>query len=237
MSDEQEDIGLSMTINDELRLCRMTGDDEDDVVGDAEELFGRRVSEELFDRRAAEELYGRTTADPLPVDDIDAPNTGGTIQGDADADDGSSSRPNRPSTSVCWEDFEKLTKKINGKDVRYGTRCLHCRKEYSVYSRFGTGHLLCHQESYPKKREKCHMAQSHITFNKDGTIRNWEYSAEVAHVYLVRLLARLDLPLRLGETKVWEDYIKTSHNPRYTTVSKQTIARDLLSTSMKSVIV
>ena len=30
MSDEQEDIGLSMTINDELRLCGMTGDDEDD---------------------------------------------------------------------------------------------------------------------------------------------------------------------------------------------------------------
>ena len=64
MSDEQEDIGLSMTINDELRLCGMTGDDEDDVFGDAEELFGRRV---------AEELYGRTAAFPLPVDDTDAP--------------------------------------------------------------------------------------------------------------------------------------------------------------------
>ena len=47
MSDEQEDIGLSMTINDELRLCGMTGDDEDDIVGDAEELFGRRAAEEL----------------------------------------------------------------------------------------------------------------------------------------------------------------------------------------------
>jgi hypothetical protein len=32
MSDEQEDIGHSMTINDELRLCGMTGDDEDDVL-------------------------------------------------------------------------------------------------------------------------------------------------------------------------------------------------------------
>ncbi|CAD6264536.1 unnamed protein product [Miscanthus lutarioriparius] len=89
MSDEQEDIGLSMTINDELRLCGMTGDDEDDVAGDAEELFGRR---------AAEELYGHTAADPLPVDGTDAPNTGGTIQDAAAVDDGSSSRPNRPST-------------------------------------------------------------------------------------------------------------------------------------------
>ena len=56
MSDEQEDIGLSMTINDELRLCGMTGDDEDDIVGDAKELFGRR---------AAEELNGGTATHPL----------------------------------------------------------------------------------------------------------------------------------------------------------------------------
>ena len=146
MSDEQEDIGLSMTINDELRLCGMTGDDEDDVIGDAEELFGRR---------AAEELNGGTAGNPLPVDDGDGPNA---VQGDAQAqaagDDGSSSKPNRPSTSVCWEDFEKLIKKVNDKDVRYGARCLHCHKEYSAYSRFGTGHLLRHQDYCPKKREK-----------------------------------------------------------------------------------
>ena len=70
MLDEQEDIGLSMTINDELRLCGMTGDDEDDVAGDAEELFGHR---------ATEELYGRTAADPLPIDDTDTANTGGAV--------------------------------------------------------------------------------------------------------------------------------------------------------------
>ena len=32
MSDEQEDISHSMTINDDLRLYGMTGDDEDDVL-------------------------------------------------------------------------------------------------------------------------------------------------------------------------------------------------------------
>jgi len=65
MSDEQEDIGLSMTINDELRLCGMTGDDEDDIVGDAEEHFGRR---------AVEELNGGTATHPLPIDNADGPN-------------------------------------------------------------------------------------------------------------------------------------------------------------------
>jgi hypothetical protein len=42
------------------------------------------------------------------------------------------------------------------------------------------------------------------------------------------LLARLDLPLILGETEAWEEYIKTAHNPRYKTVSRQTTTRDLL---------
>jgi hypothetical protein len=72
------------------------------------------------------------------------------------------------------------------------------------------------------------LSQSHITFNKDGTARNWEYSAEVARVQLVRLLARLDLPLILGETEAWEEYIKTAHNPMYKIVSRQTTTRDLL---------
>jgi hypothetical protein len=45
------------------------------------------------------------------------------------------------------------------------------------------------------------LAQSHITFTNDDTIRNLEYSAEVAHVQLICLLARLDLPLILGENE------------------------------------
>jgi hypothetical protein len=80
---------------------------------------------------------------------------------------------------------------VNGHQVRYGARCIHCGKEYSAYSKCGTGTLLHHQEACPKKCEKSRLSQSHITFNKDGTARNWEYSAEVARVQLVRLLARL----------------------------------------------
>jgi hypothetical protein len=72
------------------------------------------------------------------------------------------------------------------------------------------------------------LSQSHITFTKDGTVRNWEYFVELARVKLVRLLARLDLFLIHGETKAWEEYIKTTHNPRYKTVSRQTTTRDLL---------
>jgi hypothetical protein len=74
MSDEKEDISHSMIVNDELRLCGMAGDDEDDVAGDAEELFGRA---------AAKELLGHTTTDPLPIDETDDLHTDPPVQGDA----------------------------------------------------------------------------------------------------------------------------------------------------------
>jgi hypothetical protein len=45
---------------------------------------------------------------------------------------------------------------------------------------------------------------------------------------LCRLIVRLDLPLGIGETHAWEDYIARAHNPRFTEVSRQTTTRDLL---------
>ena len=41
------------------------------------------------------------------------------------------------------------------------------------------------------------------------------------------MIARLDLPLGIGESHAWEDYIVLAHNPRFTKVSRQTTTRDL----------
>jgi hypothetical protein len=41
------------------------------------------------------------------------------------------------------------------------------------------------------------------------------------------LIARLDLPLGVGETEAWEEYIICAHNPRFTKVSRQTTTKDL----------
>jgi hypothetical protein len=45
MSDDKvEEIGHSMTENDELRLFGMNRDDEEDLVGDVEALLGRSAA-------------------------------------------------------------------------------------------------------------------------------------------------------------------------------------------------
>ncbi|KAG2540813.1 hypothetical protein PVAP13_9NG583414 [Panicum virgatum] len=58
-------------------------------------------------------------------------------------------------------------------------------------------------------------------------MHNWDYKPVVARFELCRLIARLDLPLGIGETQAWEEYIVRAHNPRFVKVSRQTTTRDL----------
>ena len=117
---------------------------------------------------------------------------------------------------------------MNGKKVRYGAKCIHCSKEYSALSSGGTGHLTQHRDKCPRRREKTRMSQSQISFNPDGSMRNWEYCPIVARTQLVRLLARLDVPISLGESYAFEEYIRTAHNPKFVSVSRQITTRDML---------
>jgi len=72
------------------------------------------------------------------------------------------------------------------------------------------------------------MSQSQISFNPDGSMRNWDYCPQVAHTQLVRLIARLDVvPISLGESDVFEEYVKTAHNSKFARVSRQTTTRDI----------
>jgi hypothetical protein len=70
------------------------------------------------------------------------------------------------------------------------------------------------------------MAESQLKFNPDGSVRTWNYSLDIAHTQLCRLIARLDLPLCIGETDAFEEYITTTHNSRFYHVSRQTTTRD-----------
>jgi len=206
---DDETVELGVTENEERRLCGMAGDDdEDDLREDRDALFGPGAD------------------DPINVDD-DGPVV--PACGGAPPPDGNSAKRSRPSTSPVWDDFEKLFKTTaDGKTVRYGARCLHCSKIYSGFSSGGTGHLSRHIASCVKRREKTRMSQSQISFNPDGSMRTWDYCPLVARTQLVRLFARLDVPISMGESEAFEEFIKTAHNPKYARVSRQTTARDIV---------
>jgi hypothetical protein len=50
-------------------------------------------------------------------------------------------------------------------------------------------------------------------------VHNWDYKSDVARSELYRLIAKLDLPLGIGETDAWEEYIVRAHNLRFVKVS------------------
>jgi hypothetical protein len=58
-------------------------------------------------------------------------------------------------------------------------------------------------------------------------MHNWEYSPLVARTELVRLIARLDIPISLGDLDAFVEYITNAHNPKYKSVSRQTTTRDI----------
>ena len=197
-----DDETLEVGSNQERQLWGLAGDDdEDDLRKDVAELFGRNVQAPIV-------------LEPCDDQAMDEEENNG--------------KRSRPSTSVVWLDFKKLFIIENGKKVRYGAKCIHCSKEYSGHSSGGTGHLTRHRDKCPRRHEKTRMSQSQIFFNPDGSMRNWEYCPIVARTQLVRLLARLDVPISLGESYAFEEYIRTAHNPKFVSVSRQTTTRDML---------
>jgi len=122
-----DDDDKGHTINDDLRMMGLEGDDEDGMEEDWEELFGLRGNVEVI------------MPPPPPVAGACA---GCAAAGAApDTVSHAGEKRGRPCTSKVWDEYEKLFKEVNGKTVGYGAKCHHCKSILSGYSSSGTGHL------------------------------------------------------------------------------------------------
>jgi hypothetical protein len=125
------------------------------------------------------------------VVDVDGDGGGGA---DSTNTHGTSSAGKR--TSPVWVDFEE----IKENDIRIAAICKMYGKRYSARSAAGTGHFLRHQTSCKKGHDHVRRVQSklRLALNPDG-LHNLKYDPAVARTELCRLIARLDLPLGIGE--------------------------------------
>lgn len=186
-------------------------EDDDDLGDDAAALLGIDVGDN----------------DVIDVDgevgDGDAPTVTPQATGVGSTDThGTSTAAAGGKKSAVWNHFVE----IKEGELRVAAICKLCRKKLSARSSAGTGHLIRHMKSCLKKENHANMVQSRLALNPDG-LKNWVYDPVVARTELCRLIARLDLPLGIGETQAWEDYIKRAHNPIFEKVSRQTTTRDL----------
>jgi hypothetical protein len=146
----------------------------------------------------------------------------------ASTDAGGTTKRQRTLTSDVWHYLDMLTKDIRGKPIRYGARCRFCKKELSSKSTSGTGHLLRHVKSCLHKRQVATSSnQTSLHFAPDGRLAHFEYSSAVARTEICCFLARLDLPLGLGASPEFEEYIRTAHNPKFEHVSRTTTTSDI----------
>jgi hypothetical protein len=209
------------TINDDLKACGLPGDDEDDLASGGEALFG-------------------SVAAPINVDGSDDAGAPGAAGAGAPPPPPPPEPPVMPSCqfvntsgvkrsrSPAWNDFDEIFDTLpTGKKVRVTAKCKHCGHVLFGHSSAGTGHLLRHQKVCVAKTKHAALVQSRIAFSADGSVYNWEYKPDVARRELCRLIARLDLPLGFGFESAFEEYIQRAHNPRFTSVSRQTTTRDL----------
>jgi len=182
--------------NNELRSMGFRGDDEDDLAADAAELFGSNAATDL---------------DPEGLPQGTPGSGSGTASAStAAATSSGATRKRRASTSKVWKDFDEIYEVIDGKERRTGARCKHCKKNLTGRSTHGTGHLKRHIPICPVLKGRNAMAQSQLKFNPDGSVHLWEYKPEVARTQLCRLIARLDLPICIGESDAFEEYITNS---------------------------
>ena len=209
--DRRPAMAADDSYNNELRSMGFRGDDEDDLSADAAELFGSNAAIDL---------------DPEGLPQGTAAGSGTGSASTAAATESGSTRKRRASTSKVWKDFDEIYEVIDGKERRTGARCKHCKKNLTGKSTHGTGHLKRHIPICPVLKSRNAMTQTQLKFNPDGSVHLWEYKPEVARTELCRLIARLDLPICIGESDAFEEYITTAHNPKFAKVSRQTTTRD-----------
>jgi hypothetical protein len=179
-----------VTGNDDLRAAGLVLDDEDDIQADVAALLGINLTSAPIDLSSnpGDGGGGPATATNTPIGSTST--DGGT---------GTSSVGKRKST--VWVDFDEIFEKVNGSNVRTVAICRMCKTRLSARSSAGTRHLLRHQKACRKKVDHTARVQSQLAFNPDGSLHNWEYDPIVARTELCRLIARLDLPLGIGETQ------------------------------------
>jgi len=203
------------TINDELRSLGQIPDDEDDMGDAAHLLFGRSAPPTNRDDGAD---GGAPAASAAAGASAAAPSDAASL---ASSTTGTGKR-----RSPVWADFEEVKEVVDGEQV-VSAICKLCRHRLSGKSANGTGHLKRHLISCKKKVDRANAVQSRLALNPDGSYRNWEYKPDVARHELIRLIARLDLPLSIADNDAWDDYIQRAHNPRYKRVTRFSTARDL----------
>jgi hypothetical protein len=178
-----DDVVYPVTGDEDLATVGLPIENDDDITEDAAALLGINMN-------------GAGGAEPATTA------TGTLVVSNTNNidDTGTATSSLGKRKSVVWDDFDEIKEDVNGEMVRTKATYKMCRTTLSARSAAGTGHLIRHQNSCKAKVANAARVQSRLAFNPDGSLHNWNYDPVVARSELCRLIARLDLPLGIGDT-------------------------------------
>ena len=166
------------------------GDGEDQAPHPDDELEVED-DDDLCDDAAG--LFGIDLGDGNQPIDLDGDDGDGGVE--VSNDTHGTSTTSGKKVSAVWDYFHE----IKENKIRVAAICKHCRARYTARSSAGTGHWRRHMYCCMRKRNHASMVQSKLALNPDG-LKNWVYDPMLARTELCHLIARLDLPLGIGET-------------------------------------
>jgi hypothetical protein len=167
-------------------IHRCDGEHPDDPEEAVEEL--EIENDDITEGAAA--LFGIDMGDGDHPIDVDAGDGG--VDGSEDTNGASSGKR----TAACWEDFVPVFDEAR---VRTHAICKRCGKRFATRASISTSSLNKHMAACRKKLADDRRVQSRLSMNANG-LHNWVYDAARARNELCRLIARLDLPLGVGDT-------------------------------------
>jgi hypothetical protein len=138
-----DDEEVVVSHNDEPQMLGQTGDDKEDPVEGWEELFGRSAE--------------------VPIDVGDDGGDAAAREEEVESQSTATKEATRSCTSDVWDDFEKIFKVVNSKNIHVSAKCNHCGQIYAARSTIGTGSLLRHRMKCSIRNQKARgVSQSPI---------------------------------------------------------------------------
>ena len=163
--------------------------------------------------------------------EVQSPNRGvdGNSQTESQATTaGKRKKPGR--RSDVWKTFEIVSITQPDGSIKEMGVCKFCKAKYTIGSKGGTSHMRRHIPQCAKSHGSASdPRQTTLNFSPtEGNLTSWSYDPNRTRELHVKYIAQAQLPLSIGDSHAFEEYIQNAYNPQFKRVYRNTARADCI---------
>ena len=141
---------------------------------------------------------------------------------------GKRKKPDR--RSDVWKTFEIVSITQPDGSIKEMGVCKFCKAKYTIGSKGGTSHMRRHIPQYAKSHGSASdPRQTTLNFSPtEGNLTSWSYDPNRARELHAKYIAQTQLPLSIGDSHTFEEYIQNAYNPQFKRVYRNTARADCI---------